>query len=55
MERSNSLGRDGQRLNGQAAQLLDLINDVDAAPTMQVVRAVGNLERALADLTRRRK
>jgi photosystem II stability/assembly factor-like uncharacterized protein len=55
MERSNSLGQRGQRLNGQAAQLLDLINDVDAAPTTQVVQAVGSLERALTDLTRRRK
>jgi len=39
--------RDLRRLNSQLTGLLGLIEDADAAPTTQAVRAVGELERAV--------
>ena len=57
MERSYAHRDDPQfaRINGQAAQLLDVLNDVDAPPTTQAARTVGTLERTLADLIRKQK
>jgi hypothetical protein len=42
-----ALERDLRRLNSQLTGLLGLIEDADAAPTTQAVRAVGELERAV--------